>query len=422
MSDLPSNEEIERRSLSALMHGAAEVQAAVAEGLVADAFYHEGHSAIFSAMCRCAAIGQETDSAAIWRQMSGLHGTTPSISVLAALDGLEPTSARRRKLTNDVLALWRQRRLIVHLREAIGQAIKNAPSWEDVWERVKPHMTEAHDTSNGVAMRDVAAMRDEAKRMIVEPDGKSFPGPFRGWDIDSKPLRAGQLVVLAGRPGTGKTALALHYLAATLKTGRDAVIFSLEMSGEELLHRMAHQAARSGEKNALLSALDGVPTKNLHIFEARDHASMAQIEARARLLAVGGNVGLVIVDYLGLVKPPDSTKRDHRERQVAEMSRSFKLLAGDIGCPLMLLHQLNRESERDQRKPRLSDLRESGAIEQDADVVWLLWEKPPESAYEASSKTAEVHLIQAKRRNGQPNIYTKLLFDRPILTFTQIAD
>ncbi len=420
MIETPHNLELERRSLSALMHGANEVQRAVAEGLTGDAYFSANHARIFKALCVCAADGGQTDAAAVWRILSGMHGEPMLIGEIFDIEGLEPTSLRRAPLTADVVNLWRQRRLIVALEQAKEEAVKNAPGWADIWERVQPHLTAAHQTSTGVVVRGTETMRAGALQIIENPAAGSFPGPFRCWDIDAKPLRAGQLVVLAGRPGTGKTAMALQYLSATLKSGREAAMFSLEMSGDELLHRMAHQAARSADPKQLIQSLAEIETKRLHIFEARDHASIAQIEARSRLLATSGNLGLVVIDYLGLVKPPKETQRDNRERQVAEMSRACKLLAGQLGCPLLLLHQLNRESEKDNRRPRLSDLRESGTIEQDADVVWLLWEKPQEGALISDSPRAEVHLIQAKRRNGQPNIFTRFNFDRPILTFTPI--
>jgi replicative DNA helicase len=415
------NIELERRALSALMHGAPEVQAAVSDGLVPEAFSSPPHSTFFRALCVCAADSGPTDAAAVWRALSGLGGDAPKLIDVAEVESLEPTSLRRPQYTADLLALWRQRRLVATLTDATAEASANAQSWPDIWDRVHPHLTAAYESGSVSSARSIEVMRAGAKRLITEPETGALAGPFPSWDRQSKPLRATQLAYLAGRPGTGKTALALQYLDATLCAGLHAAIFSLEMAGEELLHRMAHQRARSTEPSDVLRAIDEIPSKSLHIFESRDHSSMAQIEARIRLLNASCPLGLVIVDYLGLVKPPRETARENRERQVAEMSRLFKLLAGSLPCPLMVLHQLNRESEKEQRRPRLSDLRESGAIEQDADVVWLLWEKPTDGPQISESERAEIHLIQAKRRNSQPNIFTRLSFHRPTVTFTPIA-
>jgi replicative DNA helicase len=111
-----------------------------------------------------------------------------------------------------------------------------------------------------------------------------------------------------------------------------------------------------------------------------------------------------------------------REQQVAEMSRRLKQLAGMIGCPVIVVAQLNRESEKDERRPKLSDLRESGAIEQDSDRVWFLWQDPktvlPGSE---DARAIEIMLIQSKCRGGPPNVAARMHFNRPVFTFSQIS-
>ncbi len=160
----------------------------------------------------------------------------------------------------------------------------------------------------------------------------------------------------------------------------------------------------------------------LRIFEAEDAGSIAEIEAQCRLLAAApSGIGCVVVDYLQLVTPPADTKREPREQQVAAMSRRFKLMARAIRCPVFLIAQLNRESERDQRRPRLSDLRESGSIEQDADRVWFLYRPQPRAGDPLPSEDVseiEVALYQAKCRNGPAGIEAVLKFNRPLFSFT----
>lgn len=416
------NRELEQRLLSSMMKESRDVQGAVGEGLSETDFYDPLNSRLFRALRLCASQGDSTDTISVWRAANTLCGDKPSIPELAQVENLEPTSLRRVDYTRAVMTLSRQRQIIARLTAGLEEAKKPANDWADLWERVHPAINGVMDVGNVQATRTTSAMVAGARQMLTKPDDGTFIGPFPQWDRQSKRLRAGQLVVLAGRPGTGKTALALMYATAALTAGKHAAFFSLEMAGEELLHRAAHQNSRSTRTPEVLAALDRIPAKQFHIFEARDHATLASIEAKARLLAKTFPMGIVVIDYLGLVRPPRESTREQREQQVAAMSRAFKLLAASLGCPLLLLHQLNRESEKDQRRPRLSDLRESGAIEQDADVVWLLWEKPAEGPLNSESERVEVHLIQAKRRNGQPNIFCRLQFDRPILTFTPIQN
>jgi replicative DNA helicase len=188
------------------------------------------------------------------------------------------------------------------------------------------------------------------------------------------------------------------------------------------------RAGRAGIGNdrhanaAVAAQIDEVAKlRTLHVYEASDAPGIAQIEATCRLLAASpSGLAAVVVDYLQLVQPPADTKREVREQQVAAMSRRFKLLARALDCPILLLCQLNRESEKDERRPRLSDLRESGSIEQDADRVWFLYRPkpvpsqlpPPEDASEI-----DVALYQCKCRNGPAGIEAVLRFNRPTFSF-----
>jgi replicative DNA helicase len=150
--------------------------------------------------------------------------------------------------------------------------------------------------------------------------------------------------------------------------------------------------------------------RSLQLFEVKDAVRLEQIESAARLLASAPRgLSAVFVDYLQLVQPPADSRRDIREQQVAQMSRRLKLLALTLDVPVFVLAQLNRESEKDDRKPRLSDLRESGAIEQDADRVWFLY---------AKENDPTVMLYQAKCRNGPAGIEAPFMFNRPIFKFT----
>lgn len=423
------NPELERRLLSCAMFSPEDVFIAAREGLCSDAFYIGAHRTLWNALTLCAAEDRSTDVAVVWRRLAGLTGDGFTLSPveLSNLYGLEATSARLQALVGDILGLWRQRRLCTALHASLEQAEANAPTWEDVWESVEPHLRAAQTVTEDHRAAGLAEMAKAANEQILNGDRRAtVKSGIDTWDHAAGCPRAGELVILAGRPGTGKSALAVQMALLNARQNTESTaIFSLEMTGEELVIRMAaHLAGRDGmfePRKRAPFALEVGQLRSLQIYEGRDAHSIAQIEARARLLAAHpSGLRLVVVDYLQLVAPPPETRKENRERQVAEMSRRFKLLAQALECPVVVLAQLNRDPERDQRRPRMSDLRESGAIEQDADRIWFLYTDtngdtpPPEDA-----AMIPVNLYQAKCRNGQPGIVSTLNFMRPTFTFTK---
>ncbi len=429
-TDPHHNPELEKALLSCCLFGPDEVFKSARDGLCADAFYNLNHRALWVALTVCASEDRSTDVAVVWRRLSGLTGDGVSVSALdlSNLYGVEPTPMRRSSLLNDVVGLWRQRRLCAALRASLASAEGNAPDWQSVWDATEPHLRAAQSVTEDNAGRTLASMAEGAAHRIEHGDTRAaIRSGIDEWDRLAGSPRAGELIVIAGRPGTGKTALALQMtrLNATADPATTA-FFSLEMTGEELVMRMAaSEAGRAGlfdPKKQIPAAKTIGQLKTLQIFEGRDTSGVSQIEARCRLMAAHpAGLRLVVIDYLQLVAPPSETRRENRERQVAEMSRRFKLLALALQCPIVLLAQLNRESERDQRRPRMSDLRESGAIEQDADRLWFLYQETKENEMPPSEDAAEipVKLYQAKCRNGQPGIVANLQFNRPIFTFTK---
>lgn len=195
--------------------------------------------------------------------------------------------------------------------------------------------------------------------------------------------RGGQLVILGARPAMGKTAMALHFARAAASTGIPVCVFSLEMPGTQLAGRMLVGASgmdatafRAGNVSAedwprIERGAADLTRLPVYLIDAVS-ISMPRIRAVCRAMQRKGRCGMVVIDYLQLVAPT-ADKRDSREREVAEMSRAAKLLAKELGAPVLLLAQLSRKvEERADKTPLLSDLRESGSIEQDADVVLLI--------------------------------------------------
>lgn len=241
-------------------------------------------------------------------------------------------------------------------------------------------------------------------------------------------LREGNLVVVAGRPSMGKTGFAVNVAVNLARQGRGVGFISLEMSNLELANRfVACLSGVSGlkidrkepisdeERERVLKASGEVESLPLFI-DDDPGLSISQIAAKARIWKRRKNIELLIVDYLQLIEPDD--RRVNREQQVASMSRSLKKLAAQLGIPVMLLAQLNRESEkRPGNKPKLSDLRESGAIEQDANLV-LLIHRP--EVYDQNDRHGEADLIVAKNRNGRTGTAV-VQFAEDTITFRNLA-
>jgi len=228
------------------------------------------------------------------------------------------------------------------------------------------------------------------------------------------------LIIMAGRPGMGKTALALNIAKyAAVDTGIPAAIFSLEMSKEQLSMRMLSSEARidsSRMRRGFISQDDWMKITDaagtlseapIYIDDSPDITVM-EIRAKSRRLKMDKDIGLVIVDYLQLMKSSASAER--RDLEISEISRSLKALAKELALPVVALSQLNRELEkRGDKRPQLSDLRESGALEQDADVVAFIYRDELYNRDENNPNRGKAEIIVAKQRNG-PTGNVKLTF------------
>jgi replicative DNA helicase len=260
-------------------------------------------------------------------------------------------------------------------------------------------------TGQAVPMADVAL---ETLARLGSPAKAGLPTGFRELDELIGGLKPGQLLIVAARPGVGKTAFAGNVSLQAVKAGTSVLFSSLEQSRGELFERflcgetgfsteyLRSEKMRGQDRVAVEFAANNLAILPLLIDDGTPR-TVAQIAAQARLHRRRKNLGLVVVDYLQLISSDD--KRQNRETQVAEISRSLKLLARGLEIPVMALAQLNRAVEaRDNKRPRLSDLRESGAIEQDADVVIFL---DRASTYDAKADPNDARLIVAKHRNGR---------------------
>jgi replicative DNA helicase len=278
---------------------------------------------------------------------------------------------------------------------------------------------------------DIAAASIQ-KMLARRGEVNGVPSGFTDLDRLTFGFHPAEMIVIAARPSMGKTAIALNIAEnAALPAPREtraaipALIFSLEMSAEQLALRMLCSNARvdmqklkdgfCDRKEALAQSSAALKAAPLWI-DASANLNILEMRAKARRLHSRQKLGMVIIDYLQLLSPAGNY--NNREQEVAEASRGIKAMAKELGVPVIVLAQLNRESEKEKRQPRLSDLRESGSIEQDADVVLLL--SKPRDQKDGEETGAELavkrELIIAKNRNG-PVGQVDLTFNKRLTRF-----
>src|SRR5216117_1233864 len=283
-----------------------------------------------------------------------------------------------------------------------------------------------------ISVKDIVHANFERLEKIFR-EGKSITGISTGYgELDKllSGLQPSELIILAARPSQGKTALALNFAEnIAIRGGRPVAVFSLEMSKESLLQRLVASVAqvdahkfRSGHLNRedwrrMTEALGTISSAPLWIDDAGS-TSVMEIGAKARRLKRDKGLSLLVVDYLQLITARG--RFGNRQEEVSSISRGLKGMAKELQIPVLVLSQLTRAPERDERGPQLSDLRESGAIEQDADVVMFIYRPNFFKAGATPEEREETELRIAKQRNG-PTENVKFRFLSKFTRFEEAA-
>ena len=328
------------------------------------------------------------------------------------------------------------RQLIESATEIIRDGYSNQYTAQELLESAERKVfaiAEEQIQGDTVELKDVMAQAMDAISARAESGGHAITGVASGLiDLDdiTGGFQPGQLVVLAARPSMGKTALALNicdHAAMEMKTS--VLCVSLEMGHQEIAERLLCARSRidgyklrtgmglGNREMTHLAKAFGELSKGAPIFiDDTPARNMLQITASSRRLKLRSKLGLIVLDYIQLVDSEDS--RDSRQEQIAKISRRLKTLARELEVPVIALSQLNRAVEsREDRRPRMADLRESGAIEQDADIVLLL-HRP--DYYDANDQPGIAELIVAKNRNGRTDT-VKLTFLKNLTRFENLA-
>jgi len=279
----------------------------------------------------------------------------------------------------------------------------------------------------------VVALLDRVQEMADNPnDVTGVPTGFYDLDRMTAGFQAGDLIVLAARPSMGKTALAINIAEhVALNEGLPVAVFSMEMGAAQLAVRIVGSIGRIDQGHLrtgkltdeewprLTEAIEKLRTISLHIDETAGLTS-SELRANARRLSRQcGKLGLIVVDYLQLMSG-SSSDGENRATELGEISRGLKMLAKELQCPVIALSQLNRSVEtRPDKRPMMSDLRESGAIEQDADIIMFIY-RDEYYTKDACKEPGVAEVIIAKQRNG-PTGMVKLAFLRNITKFESLA-
>jgi replicative DNA helicase len=433
----PHNLDAEEALLGAmLLSRDAVAQASEVVGS-ADVFYKPSHGHVFEAIAVLTARGDAVDPITVAEELRrrDLLDAVGGPAALVSLQANAPGTANAEYYAR-----------IVHdhslLRRLIGAAGSIAERAYGLPDDVRKAVDEAESLVFDIARREsedsTAKIRDllndtlQALEDLYEKGNEITGTPTGYTDLDGMTggLQKGALVVVGARPAMGKTSFALGMAAhAAMKAARPVLLFSLEMSKVELSQRILCAEARVDTKkvrtgklddrdwNAITHAVGRLGEAPIWI-DDNPNVNVMEIRSKARRLrSEVGELGMVVVDYVQLMT--GRSRAENRQVEVAEISRGLKLLARELECPVVALAQLNRSLEqRADKRPMLSDLRESGSLEQDADLVMFIYR---EEVYEAKAENAGLaEILVAKHRSG-PTGMTRLSFLSHITRFENMA-
>ena len=405
-------------------------------------FYRHEHKLIFAAISTLINGSKPADVITVFEQLKN-QGKAEGMGGLGYLNSLAqyvPSASNIRRYAEIV----RERSILRKLVTASDEIATNAfnPQGRPV-ERILDEAEqkifnigeEGSRMKQGFQSMDtlVVDLMDRVQEMADNPnDITGVPTGFYDLDRMTSGLQAGDLVVLAARPSMGKTAFAINIAEhVALNEGLPVAVFSMEMGAAQLAVRVVGSIGRIDQGHLrtgklsdeewprLTDAIERLRTVSLHIDETAGLTS-SELRANARRLARKcGKLGLIVVDYLQLMTGSSSGDGENRATELGEISRGLKMLAKELQCPVIALSQLNRGVEqRTDKRPMMSDLRESGAIEQDADIIMFIYR---DDYYNKDSKDPGVaEIIIGKQRNG-PTGAVRLTFLKPLTRFESLA-
>jgi replicative DNA helicase len=431
---LPNNAEAERTVLGAVLVDNQAFNSA-AELLHRDDFYREAHRRIFEAMAALAEKSQSIDTVTLADELQraqSLESVGGAAYLASLVDGLP-------RITN--VEQWsriiKEKAVLRNLIHAGSRIVQSCYEGEDeaaaILDRAEQSIFQIAERRLRQGFQPIREIVKESFRTIDQLSQSKelvtgLPTGFVDLDEKTSGLQKGDLIIVAARPAMGKTSFCLNVAQNTAhRTGETIGIFSLEMSTKQLVLRLLCADARVDshklrtgtlqEKDwaRLAKAYAELGSAKLFIDDSATNTPL-EMRAKCRRLKAEHGLGLVIVDYLQLLS--GAARAENRQQEIAAISRSLKGMAKELDVPLLVLSQLSRAPEaRTDRRPQLTDLRESGAIEQDADVVMFIYREEEHKPSEENRGIAEI--IIGKQRNG-PTGSLKLAFIKEFTRFENL--
>ncbi|MFG3051858.1 replicative DNA helicase [Kitasatospora sp. NPDC048239] len=425
----PQDLHAERAVLGAMHLASTAVADAVGTGLRGSEFYRPAHEKIYDAIVALYAAGDPADPITVSRQLAvtGDLDRCGGPGYLHTLVKAAPAAANAEYYAAIVREKARLRTLAVALNRGSLMIAQAEGDPAEVVEAIQAEIIAAAGNPDGPGASSVglAVVRDtlgaaldaiEAVNEGSTPIG--VPWGFRDLDALTGGMHPGQMIVIAGRPGMGKSTGGMDIArSAAIGHGLGTAFFSLEMSRVEIMKRLIcaegcvplhHMQVKAGmtddDWTRVAKVMPRISDAPLYLDDSPD-LTMTSIRTKARQIAAETELRLIVIDYMQLLRSGGGHRYESRQQEVSDLSRSIKLLAKELEIPVIALSQLNRGPEqRTDKKPMAADLRESGAIEQDADLIILLHR---EDAYDKeSARAGEADWIVAKNRSGPTSTIT----------------
>ena len=411
----PHSEEAELAVLGSMLSSKEAVSKSI-QWLTPDVFYKDAHGKIFSAMELLFDKGEPVDTVSVidlLKKNKELESVGGTYFVTGLVESV-PTAAHVERYSKIVMEKALLRSLITLSHSIAKEAYEDSQDVADILDTVEQSIfsiTQNRLKGGFTQINDIVVAALEKLEIIRASGGSVIGVPSGLLDLDdiTSGFQEGDLIIIAGRPGMGKTALALSMIRnAALEADVGVGMFSLEMANHQLAMRLLCAEARVDSHFVRTGKLPAKLWKNLGLsagdlekapiyLDDSPALTVLELRAKARRLKAEHNIGMIVVDYLQLMQGPRGV--ENRQQEISVISRSLKALAKELSIPVVALSQLSRAVEqRADRKPQLSDLRESGAIEQDADVVIFLYRPWVYSQEDEDEGKAEI--IVAKQRNG----------------------